>query len=145
MKKWIVIPVALMFVLSVGFAFASDSRTPQHIQDTFAEQGIKANFNYWFPTVPQISQNSWSNTLILSNFNDKPIQVFVWFTTFGQVQTMKTYALDFFQKKIITLGGNSGFGDDIYDIYCGSDQFFGAACLLIEGGKIATAWPPVMW
>lgn len=141
MKKWIVIPIALIIVLSVGFAFAGDSRIPQYVQDAFAEQGIKANYFMWFPVVPQISQNNWSNTLILSNFNNFPINVTVWFTTFGQVQTIKVFTLDFFQKKILAFGGSSGLGDDLYDVFCASDQFFGAEILLIEGGKIATAWP----
>ena len=49
----------------------------------------------------------------------------------------------FFEKKIIVLGGSSGFEDDMYDILCISDQFFGAAALLLEGGSISAAWPPI--
>ncbi|MFH0730764.1 MAG: hypothetical protein V2B19_31025 [Pseudomonadota bacterium] len=145
MKKMLVISIALMMIFSVGFAFASESRTPQYVQDFFTTQGVKANFNMWFPTVPQMSNVGWSNTLILSNFADSPITIFVWFTTFSSVQTMKTYQLSSYQKKIITLGGSSGFGDDLYDIYCGSDKFFGAAVLLLENGNVAAAWPPIIW
>jgi hypothetical protein len=142
MRKSIMISVALLIVLSFGVAFGSDSRIPQHVQDKFSEQGLKANFFMWFPVVPQLSSMNWSNILIISNFNSEPITVNVWFTVNGNEQTMKTYTLDFFGKKIITLA-TSGFGDNLYDVYCSSDQFFGAEVLLLEGGKIASAWPPI--
>jgi hypothetical protein len=142
MRKSIMISLSLLIVLSFGAAFGSDSRIPQHVQDKFSEQGIKANYFMWFPIVPQMSTMNWSNILIISNFNPDPITVNVWFTVNGNEQTIKTYTLEFYGKKIVTLG-TSGFGDNLYDIYCSSDQFFGAEVLLLEGGKIATAWPPI--
>lgn len=142
MKKWISALVIFSLFTAVGVSFGGESRIPQHVQNIFAEQGLKANYFIWFPAVPQISASSWSNTLIVSNFNDAPINVSCWYTSFSQTQTIKQYKLDFYEKKIYPLS-NSGFGDDVYDIYCACDQMFGAEVLFLEGGKIATAWPPI--
>jgi hypothetical protein len=134
--------IALVF--SFGVAGAADSgKIPKHIQDAYtAETGKQANVAIWFPVVPEVSSRNWANILIVSNFNDTPISVTCYFTTFSSEQTSKTYSLPFFSKKIVTLG-SSGFGDGLYDIYCASDQLFGAAVLLLEGGSIATTWPPL--
>lgn len=143
MKKLTLILIAFTMIFAAGFAYGDDARIPQQIKDDLALRGIKANYFMWFPAVPQISQQAWSNILIVSNFYNFPVAVVCYFTSFGQEQTAKQYTLDFYQKKLVTLGGSSGFGDDLYDIFCASDNFFGAETLLLEGGKIAAAWPPI--
>jgi hypothetical protein len=146
MKKLILCLVVLTLMLSFGIASALDgSKIPQQFQDAYtAEFGTKANFVIWFPVVPELSQLSWSNILILSNFNNFAVNVGCWVTSYANEQTLKTYTLPFFGKRIIQLN-QSGFADSLYDIYCSSDQIFGAAVLLLEGGKISTAWPPVFF
>lgn len=143
MKKLLCCLVVLIVVLSIGLANAQESRIPKNIQDAYQEQtGAKAAYAIWFPVVPEHSPWNWSNILIISNFNNAPITVACWFTTYGMEQTIKTYSLRFYEKKIVILG-QAGFGDDLYDIFCTCSQVFGAAVLLLEGGKIVTAWPPI--
>lgn len=146
MKKLIITIVMLTLVMSVGVASAADSsKIPQRIQNSYqASTGTMANMAIWFPIVPQVSALNWANILIVSNFNDFGITVQCWFTDFSNEQTSKTYSLPFFGKKIITLS-EAGFGDSLYDIYCASNQTFGAAALLVEGGTIAATWPPLLF
>ncbi len=145
MKKIISCFAVLALVLSFGLANAGELRVPQQFQQDFeAATGSTAKLvnAIWFPIVPELAQFKWDNILIVSNFNNFTITVACWFTTFSQSQTIKTYTLDFYEKLILQLDV-SGFGDELYDIYCASDQVFGAAVLLLEGGSIATAWPPI--
>ena len=145
MNRWAWILVLAAVLGGVGVSQAGDSRIPQHFQEQYAQatgssaQLVKA---IWFPIVPEWSPYKWDNILILSNFNNDTISVSCWFTTYSQVQTQKVYTLRFFEKKILQLD-QSGFGDELYDIYCASADLFGAAVLLLENGKIVTAWPPI--
>jgi hypothetical protein len=146
MKKLVLITVVLMLVLSVGMAGAAgNAPIPKHIQDAYmAETGTMATFAEWFPIIPEQATMGWSNILILSNFNDASISVTCWWTSYSNEQTSKTYTLPFFGKKIVVLS-QSGFGDDLYDVYCASNQLFGAAALLLENGNIAATWPPLLF
>ena len=144
MKRLVLVITIFALVLSFGTAGAADStKIPQNLQDAYTNAtGTQANFAIWFPIVPEMSSLSWSNILIVSNFNNFSIAVQCWFTDYSNEQTQKTYALPFFGKKIITLS-DAGFGDSLYDVYCLSNQLFGAAVLLVENGSIATTWPPL--
>ncbi len=145
MKKYLWVWVMVVLLGLGGAAFGADNRIPQSFQDQYAQatgssaQLVKA---IWFPIVPEWSPFHWDNILILSNFNNFTISVSCWFTTYSQEQTQKVYTLKFFEKKILKLD-ESGFADELYDIYCASADLFGAAILLLENGKIATAWPPI--
>ena len=142
MKKMSLFSIVLVLVVAVGFAYGDDGRIPQQVKDELALKGVTANYYIWFPAVPEISENSWNNILILSNFYNYSVDIYCYFTTYSQEQTMKQYTLQYYQKKLITLS-KSGFGDNLYDIFCASNSFFGAETLLLEGGKIAAAWPPI--
>ncbi len=145
MKKHVVFLLVVSMFLCAGLAQAGESRIPQHFQTQYEEAtGSSAQLvnEIWFPIVPEWSPFKWDNILIISNFNDFTINVSCWFTTYSQEQTQKVYTLRFFEKKILELDQN-GFGDELYDIYCASPDRFGAAVLLLENGKIVTAWPPI--
>lgn len=145
MKKMIVVLAALSVFAAAGYCQAGESRIPQHFQSQYEQAtGSSAQLvnQIWFPIVPEWSPYQWDNILIISNFNNFTISVSCWFTTYSQEQTQKVYTLRFFEKKILPLDQN-GFGDELYDIYCASTDLFGAAVLLLENGKIVTAWPPI--
>jgi len=145
MHRWIWIVVLAVILGCVGVSQAADNRIPQHFQEQYAQAtGSSAQLvnAIWFPIVPEWSPYKWDNILILSNFNNFTIDVSCWFTTYSQEQTQKVYTLRFYEKKILQLD-QSGFGDELYDIYCASADLFGAAVLLLENGKIVTAWPPI--
>ncbi len=142
MKKMGLLSIAMVLVIAVGLAYGDDGRIPKQIKDELALKGVTANYFIWFPAVPEISETNWNNILILSNFYNEPVDIYCYYTTYSQEQTMKQYTLQFYQKKLITLK-KAGFGDDLYDIFCASNNFFGAEALLLEGGKIAAAWPPI--
>lgn len=145
MKRQVWLWVIVVLFGFGGAAFGGDNRIPQNFQDQYAQatgssaQLVKA---IWFPIVPEWSPFNWDNILIISNFNNYTISVSCWFTTYSQEQTQKVYTLKFFDKKILKLDEN-GFGDELYDVYCASADLFGAAVLLLENGRIATAWPPI--
>ncbi len=137
MKTLACVAVALLVVMSYGVVSAADSsEVPQDAR--------QLAYQIWFPIVPEIPTASWSNILIVSNFNNFAINARCFFTTFSSEQTIKTYDLNFYEKKIITLN-QAGFGGDLYDVFCESNNVFGAAVLFLEGGKISTAWPPIYW
>jgi hypothetical protein len=141
MKKLIGLVFALVLVFSVASAYAGGAATvPQNVQDQFAARGAKANYSWWFPVIPELSEKKWTNIVVLSNFNTDPITVQCWFTHLSRQQTIQTYDLDKYEKWFIYM---STFGDDVYDVWCGCDQYFGAAALLLENGSIVTAWPPI--
>ncbi|MDY6910690.1 MAG: hypothetical protein SWC40_12245 [Thermodesulfobacteriota bacterium] len=143
MKKIVVCLIGLALAFSAGFAGAEDARIPQQMQDEFQQlTGTKANYFTWFPVAPELSESRWSNILILSNFYEDPVTVGCWFTSLSREQTYKTWQLGQYEKMIKTLS-ELGFSEDVYDVFCMSDQLFGAAILFLEGGKIVTAWPPV--
>lgn len=145
MRRVIVGIMLLSFACFIGTAQAGENRIPQHFQTQYEQAtGSSAQLvqQIWFPIVPEWSPYKWDNILIVSNFNGYTINVSCWFTTYSQEQTQKVYTLKFYEKKILQLDQN-GFGDELYDIYCASSDLFGAAVLLMENGKIVTAWPPI--
>lgn len=145
MKKIIVFLTIVLLMFSFGVAYAGGSlKIPQQMQENYtASTGTQANFAIWFPVVPQIAQYGWANILVVSNFNGFSVNVQCAFTNYSNEQTLKSYTLPLFGKKIITISDALGTADSIYDIYCVSSDVFGAAVLLLENGKIATAWPPI--
>jgi hypothetical protein len=141
MKKLIALMFGLVMVFSIASAYADDaSMNSQTVQEQSAVRDHKANFSYWFPIVPESRANKWTNIVVVSNFNTDPITVTCWFTKFARNQRIETYDLEKYEKWFIYL---ADFGDDLYDVYCECDQYFGAAALLVEDGKIVTAWPPI--
>ncbi len=146
MKKIASVFIALALVFSFSMAYAADARVPQSLQAQYAaETGAQASFYIWFPVAPELASYAWTNILILSNFNNNPITVGCWFTSLSRVQTYKTFELGKFEKMIAGLPSLVGNADDVYDIFCMSSNMFGAALLLMEGGNISTAWPPVVF
>lgn len=146
MKKFACLALTLALVLGLGMAYAADPRVPQEFQAQYEQEtGAKATFIIWFPVAPQLKTPGWQNILILSNFDVNTIQVQCWFTSFSRTQTVKIYDLGKYEKRIFFLEDELGSRDDVYDIFCGSSNLFGAGLLLLEGGAIVTAWPPVVF
>ncbi|MGQ9750886.1 hypothetical protein [Desulfosoma sp.] len=146
MKRLLCVAMTLALVLGIGMAYAEDARVPQEFQAQYEQEtGAKAAFFIWFPIAPQLKTPGWQNILILSNAANIPIQVQCWFTSFARTQTVKPYSLGQFEKKIFFLEDELGSKDEVYDIFCGSSNIFGAGLLLLEKGAIVTAWPPVVF
>lgn len=155
MRKKLVMSVVVV-VMSIVFSFglaglagaADPPRLPQHVLETHAEQGTMATYIHWFPFIPEFGPPfNWSSYVILSNFYDAPVTVNVWATAVGEAPTIKSYTLAPYEKKIITLADFGIPGDTFADVYCSSNNWFGAAALLLDTstGVVQTAFPPVSW
>lgn len=142
MKKLACVLLGLVMVVAAGMAYAGEARVPQELQAQFEQQtGAKAAYWLWFPVVAEYPKDlNWTNFLILSNYTSGNIEIGCWFTSFGKKQTFNTYKLVGYEKLILAVGqevtANQG-----YDILCGSNNFFGGAVLLFEGGSLATSMP----
>lgn len=146
MKKFACLALTMALVLGLGMAYAADPRVPQEFQAQYEQEtGAKATYLIWFPVAPQLKTPGWQNILILSNFDVNTIQVQCWFTSFSRTQTVKLYELGKYEKRIFFLEDELGSRDDVYDIFCGSSNLFGAGLLLLEKGAIVTAWPPIVF
>ncbi|MEJ5347089.1 MAG: hypothetical protein WHS46_00180 [Desulfosoma sp.] len=144
MKKIASTVLVAMLVLGAGLALAGDARIPQELQAEYEQAtGTKATFAIWFPVAPELRTPGWENILILSNFSTSAMQVQCWFTSLARTQTIKLYELGKYEKRVFFLQNELGRNDEIYDIFCLASNLFGAGLLLLEGGNIVTAWPPV--
>ncbi len=141
MKKMVFVFLSLAMVLAVGLAYAGDARVPQEMAAQFEQQtGAKASYFLWFPVVAEYPKDlNWTNFLILSNYTGGTITIGCWYTSFQKTQTLQTYELGKFEKLILAVG-NIGSNQG-YDVLCASDNFFGGAVLLFEGGSLATSMP----
>jgi len=145
MKKLILCLVMLTLILSFGVASASEQKIPQHVQDAYTAQfGTKATFGIWFPVYPELPASSWTNFLVLSNYYSSAISVSCMITNLSNKQITQTFQLGKFEKVINSRLDLGLAGNDVYDILCVSDNFFGAAALLLEGSAVAVAWPPIL-
>lgn len=142
MRKVASVLLVLAMVLAVGMAYAGDARVPMELQAQFEQQtGTKASYYLWFPVVAEYPKDlNWTNFLILSNYTGGNIVIGCWYTSFQRTQTLQTYELGKFEKLILPVGQTVGSNQG-YDILCGSDNFFGGAVLLFEGGSLATSMP----
>ncbi len=143
MKRIITISVVVISLLLFGMAGAGE--IPKHMQDAYiAENGTQATLLIWFPVAPELPGYQWTNFLIVSNFNSSPVNVSCWFTNYSNVQTMQTYTLGQFQKRIIEVD-NIG-SDTIFDIACISSRMFGASLLLLDTASftVLTSFPPIV-
>lgn len=145
MKKVTVFLAVAVLVLSFGIANAGGgSKIPQGLQDQYmAATGTQANSVIWLPFVPELTSNSWSTYVILSNFNNFQLSIQCQFTNYSNEQTTKTYTIPFYGKRIVAVGQDIGT-ETVYDVYCYSSNLFGLSGLLLEGSAVATALQ-TMW
>lgn len=146
MKRIITISVVVISLL-LSFGMAGAVEIPQHMQDAYiADNGTEATMVVWFPVAPELPGYGWTNYLIVSNWNNYAITVQCWFTNTSSEQTMKSYALPFFGKRIVDVGSELGTGT-IFDIACVSSQFFGASALLVDTTtfQVLTSFPPIVY
>lgn len=142
MKKCLSVILGLAMVLAVGMAYAEQPRVPQELQAQYEQQtGAKASYYLWFPVVAEYPKDfNWQNFLILSNYTGGTITIGCWYTSFQRTQTYISYDLEKFEKLVLAVGQAVGTNQG-YDILCMSDNFFGGAVLLFEGGSLATTMP----
>lgn len=142
MKKCLSVILGLAMVLALGTAYAEQPRVPQELQAQYEQEtGAKAAYGLWFPVVAEFPKDlNWTNFLILSNYTNSTIVIGCWYTSFQRTQTLQTYELGKFEKAIVPVGQVVGSNEG-YDVLCMSDNFFGGAVLLFEGGSLATSMP----
>lgn len=149
-KKLMMGLIVICMVFSfVGVAAAVDiSRLPQHMQEYYAEQGTEQVLVIWFPVVPNIgSPWNWNTYIFLSNLYNATVQIEIWATAWGESPTIKLITLAPFEKRVFDLGKDFGFFDVFADIYCASNNLFGAAALMYDSNTLSvqTAFPPILF